>query len=62
MNRLSPDLIQPFRDYVNAVADLASITGEKEFEERYRLGIRLLMAAFPAGTAAEDVPPVPKRK
>ncbi len=62
VNRLPADLIQPFRDYANAVADLASITGEEEFEEGYRIGIRLLMAAFPGGIAAEDVPPVPKRK
>ena len=62
VNRLPADLIQPFRDYANAVADLASITGEEEFEEGYRLGVRMLLSALPAEITAENVPPIPKRK
>lgn len=62
VKRLPADLVEPFRDYANAVADLASITGEEEFEEGYRLGVRMLLAALPTEIAEKDVPPIPKRK
>ena len=62
VKRLPADLIEPFRDYANAVADLASITGVEEFEEGYRLGFRMLLAALPTEIAEMDVSPIPKRK
>jgi len=59
---LSPEQWTMFRLYADAVAVLASISAEEEFKEGYRLGVRMLLAAFPDEIAAKDVPPISKRK
>lgn len=62
MNDLPSELLPRFRSYSNAVADLASITAEEEFEEGVRLGIRIMMAAFPKELGDTTLPPIPERK
>ena len=62
MNDLPSDLLVQFRTYSNAVADLASITAEEEFEEGFRLGVRIMVAVFPKEFGDTPLPPIPERK
>ena len=46
-NGLSKEMWAIFEQYENASADLSCLTVEQDFIEGYRLGVRLMLAAFP---------------
>ena len=62
IEKLPNELVDQFREYSNAVADLASLSGEEEFEEGYKLGVRMMLAAFPEEYKNVDLPVLPNQK
>lgn len=46
-NELSKEMWAVFEQYEDASADLSCLTTEQDFIEGYRLGVRLMLAAFP---------------
>ena len=51
-NVLSEEQRALFKQYDDAVADLASISNAESFVEGYQLGVNLILAAFPEHTEA----------